>query len=167
MMSPTVRNVSCFSLPFCKAWIAISGCCWCCSSVFISPDSLYLPAPPPPPPPLAAAATHHFRKLMNCTNLRLTSNPVFLLLQSQTITGSESCTHTLGTWELVRARTHTFTVTHSEVKLLIDRVIERFTIHLPSTVRRALLSLKFNRLRQSELSECYGEYFRTLKCKHS
>lgn len=111
--------------------------------------------------PVPATATHHFRNLMNCTDLRLTSNPIFLSLQSQTITGGESCIHTPGTWELVHTRTHTHTYTlshtdththtHSEVKLLIDRVIERFKIHLPSTVTRALLSLEFNRLKQSEL----------------
>ena len=62
---------------------------------------------------------------------------------------------------------HTNTHTRSGVRLLIDRVIERFKIHLPSTVRQALLSLEFNGLRQSELLEQQGGYFRIFKCKHS
>lgn len=99
---------------------------------------------------------------MNCANLRLTSNPIFLSRRSQTITRGESCTLTLGTWELARCSLHTHTHTQtrmnktythlhtgSEVKLLIDGVIERFKIHLTSTVRQSLLSLEFNRLRQS------------------
>lgn len=119
----------------------VSPSCWCCSSVLSSPGSTCL----------LLLLPHHFRNLMNCTDLRLTYSPIFLPLWPQTITGGESCTHTLGTWELVRAhtQTHIHTVSHtrkSEVGLLIDRVIERFKIRLPSTVRRTLLSLEFNRL---------------------
>lgn len=40
--------------------------------------------------------------------------------------------------------------THAHgVGLLIDRVIERFEIHLPSSDRRALQSAKLNRLEHS------------------
>lgn len=125
-------------------------------------DSAVLYSPLQAPLAAPAAATHHFRNLMNCTNLRLTSSPVFLFLQSQTVTGGESFTHTLGTWELMRTHhlclhnlTHTCTHAHAHTQgkwsSFIDRVIERFKIHLPSTVRQALLSLEFNRLRQTAL----------------
>ena len=102
MMSPTVRDVLRVCLPFCKVWIAaISPCCWCCSSVSGSPGPTCL---------LMLLPQHHFRNLMNCTNLRLTSNPpVFLFPQSQTVAGGESCTHTPGTRELPCMNTLTHT----------------------------------------------------------
>lgn len=161
MMPPNCQKRLLFCVVFQKKklWMAsVSASCGCCSSAFSSPGStcLFLLLP------------HHFRNLMNCTNLRLTSNPIFLPLWPQTITGGESCTHTLGTWERVHACAHTHThacahlhcpsYTQIEVGLLIDRVIERFKIHLPSTVRQAQPCLELNRLRQSSSWSSWGGY---------
>lgn len=104
MDAEVVQHVLCFCLVFYKVWLAtIHPSCWFCSSVFISPDSTcLLPLLP-----------HRFKNLMNCTNLRLTSNPIFLSLRSKTITGGESCTDTFGTWES-NVRTHSHIPTHTE-----------------------------------------------------
>lgn len=48
--------------------------------------------------------------------------------------------------------THTYTRVHG-VRLLIDRVIERFEIHLPYSDRRVLQSAGLNRLGQSSVWE--------------
>lgn len=47
--------------------------------------------------------------------------------------------------------THAYLHLHTQrqAMLLIDRVMERFKIQLTCTVRQSLLSLEFNRLRQS------------------
>lgn len=73
-----------------------------------------VPASSLPPP-------HPFRILMNCTNLRLTSNPIFLPRRSQTITRGESCVRSrLALWQrrALLARMHTRTraptPTHTE-----------------------------------------------------
>lgn len=104
---------------------------------------------------------------MNCGNLRLTSNPIFLFfaIPDPSLEVSHVLTHLAhGEWrEGSHTHTHTFPYTYSEVKLLIDRVIERFTIQLPSAVRWARPSLKFNRLRQS----AYWNSASTLKSPHS
>lgn len=126
-----------------KMWIAaVRLGCWCNISVFSSPGFTCLFLLPLP---------HRFRNLMNCTNLRLTPNPVFLSVRSQAITGGESYALTIGTWELVCTYTltvYTHTLSHT-VELLIDRVIDRFKIHLSSTVRQTPLSPEFNRLSQT------------------
>lgn len=68
----------------------------------------------------------------------------------------------MGTSARAHTQTHIHTVSHtrkSEVGLLIDRVIERFKIHLPSTVRQTLLSLEFNRLGQSSSWSSWEDIF--------
>ena len=70
MMSPTVRNGSyfLFTLPQSVDGYYQSGLLML-QFPFLQLPGLHLP--------VHAAATHHFRNLMNCTNLRLTSNPTF------------------------------------------------------------------------------------------